>query len=682
MNTFVEPLITQHLRYWLESERDWLVHGEVDTGNGRIDLACKTPEEEYVGVELKSGSGLGSKLPEQIWRYIESGKFDRLYFASRSVQLADERIGTPNPKPFTEVIRSVAKRLMVGVSNGKYSLGKAISHIESNVSGQILSQDIHYRNQPIREHLREVAEPPSHDRMLPHEPIDLGEATLKLSRSVLPQELGLIEIPLQLKDGTLLKPKNALTPGGIQSPEIVREAKDLSRDNAPSLPSREEPEVRYAIWRKLGGLPEGSIPNVMETEQEDRPIDLVAFEDGVDPSKIYSDSSTGDVIGVEVKGKSSYSPKQVRSQLNEYLETGVFSKVYLGVPEEVADRARDLVSGSDRFDEEVGLIQVSKNGEVEFLKDAPSLNLRFDGYERNGETLKTGYGDVQIEGGQDVSSPFVLTDWRDPLTGPEGELVVWNYDPRETNNVIHDVSELTATGYKNIDGQLKPPKRKVQPTRAYLLRGYSADPYAEGQSERRAPRQGYVRFTITSFDVDETTPGLNLHFGRGNWEGGYTCLVGDQVNDFVASLSSLEHIEHAEIPSQGKCMDLRAFPFSYQENYGYRITREGGDRPKNPLDLVIEPANAGGVGAFLRLGEQRTRGVEVIMTEVQRIDLLRTIRVARYGRPSEIPGGSSYQRIGPDGTDTWDEGRDMEGVHDPSCLEELSFPEGEKNTKS
>jgi hypothetical protein len=133
MNTFVEPLITHHLRYWLESERDWLVYGEVDTGNGRIDLACKTPEEEYVGVELKSGSGLGSKLPKQIWRYVESGKFDRLYFASRSVQLAKERIEAPNPKPFTEVIRSVAERLMSGVSNGKYSLGKTISHIESNV---------------------------------------------------------------------------------------------------------------------------------------------------------------------------------------------------------------------------------------------------------------------------------------------------------------------------------------------------------------------------------------------------------------------------------------------------------------------------------------------------------------------------------------------------------------------
>lgn len=669
MSTFVEPLVTQHLWYWLESERNWLVRSEVETGNGRIDLACKTPEGEYVGIELKSGSGLGTKLPEQVQRYAESGKFDKVYFASPSVKMARERVEASEPVPFTEVIRSVAKKLRAGISNGKYSLSRAISYVESNVPGQILSQDISYRDQEIRKHLREVAEPPGHDYNPSHEPIELTEAALKISRSVLPSSLGLIEIPLQLNNDTLLSPEDALVPGGIESVRFVHKAGHLKRDAAPSLPDGEEPWVRHYIWRELGGLPEGSIPNVTESEQEDRPIDVVAFKGGVDPAGIYQGSGTGDVIGVEVKGKSSYSPERVSSQLNEYLETGVFSKVYLGVPNKLKGRARELIDGNDRFAEEVGIIQTGGDGEVEILKDAPPLNLRFDGYKRSGETLKTGYGDVQVEGGQAVSSPFILSEWREPLTGPEGDLVVWNFDPRESKSAVHDAEELPETGHKRIDGQIKPPKRKVQPARAYLLRGYSADPFAEGQSEQREPRQGYVRLTVTCFDVDENTPGLDLKFGGGKWEGGYASLVGDQVEHFVAALSSLEHIPRTEIPCQGKCLDLRSFPFSYQDNRGHEVDRD----VKKPMDLIVGRSDARGTGALLQLGERRTLGTEVIMTEVQRIDLLRTIRVARHGRPSEIPGESGYQRIGPGGADTWDKGRNKDAVHNPSCLEKLDF---------
>jgi len=55
---FVEPLVTEQLWHWLETDRGWRVDSEVDTGNGRIDLACETPDGRYIGIELKAGSGL------------------------------------------------------------------------------------------------------------------------------------------------------------------------------------------------------------------------------------------------------------------------------------------------------------------------------------------------------------------------------------------------------------------------------------------------------------------------------------------------------------------------------------------------------------------------------------------------------------------------------------------------
>ena len=664
MTLFVEPLITQHLWHWLESNRGWTVDSEVDTGKGRIDLACKTPEDRCVGIELKADSGLSynSELSEQLWRYIDSGKFDAVYFASPDVDKAAKKLDSSSAEPLPRVVRNATERLRAGVQAGRYDAQEVLVAIKHEVSDAILSGEIQ-SGRPIREFIRQALENEFESSV---DPATLESGVQELSRSIIPPQVGLIEIPLPLESGVLADAKNALAPGGIEEPTIVREARRLKRTGIPEFAPREEPTIRHAVWKKFGGLPEGSIPNVMETEQVDRPIDLVTFRSEWDPVRVCEDSDTGDVIGVEVKGRGSYSPQRIVDQLTEYLEPGVFSRFYLAVPDELRDRAAELVSSHPNLSRRVGILVVSPTGDVTVHKDASPLDLRHDGYRRGSEFRKTGYGEIELENGREVSSPFDLSEWREPLKDPEGEPVVWNYDPRKMRHVIQDVGDLNIPEYPHIDGPLKPAGRDARTRRAYLLTGYSADPFASGKPSRRSPKHGYVRLSIIDFKTEQGRFGIDLHFGRGGWEGAYICFIGEQVDALVSVLSSLENIERAAIPGRGKAIDLETFPFSWQENYEHKLVRDGGS--EKSVELTIETTHANGVGAVLRIGSERTRGVTVTITEKQRIDLLRTIRILRFGRRSEIPGHSGYQRVGPDGEDTWELETEIEELHEPDFL--------------
>lgn len=672
MTRFIEPLATQQLWYWLESSQGWRVDSEVETGNGRIDLACKTPEERRVGIELKRGSGLseGSRLPRQIGRYIDSGLFDEVYFASPTVEDAADQLQDSSPNPLPGVVRKATRRLQAGVHQGYYDPETALSQIEREC-GSILAETI-WGGRSIREFISRslrVKEDPAVS------PVTLEEGVRILSRSVLPKELGLIRVPLRFEDGVLLNPEEALTPGEISEPGFVREAGSLPRGSASTLEfsSREEPRIRHAVWRKFGGIPEGTVPNVMESDQVDRPIDLISFEGSPDPTEICQNRQTGEVIGVEVKGEGSYSPSRVEVQLTEYLESQVFSRLYLAVPSEVGARAGNFVADHPDLHDKVGVIEVARDGRVMRVREAPELDLNFDGYKSKNGVCKTGYGDVRIQNGRDVSSPFLLSEWRAPLKDSDGKPVFWNYDPRETGRVVKDREELDLADHVETDRPLKVEAQEARPARAYLLTGYSADPYAEreqgSEQERRSPKHGYVRLTVTGFEK-EGEQGIDLHFGRGSWEGGYVCFWGNQVDSLVSVLSSLEHIEGAKVPGQGDYINLQTFPFSYHKNYKQKLSADS-DGSEQHLHLGIEANRSqGDVGAILRVAESRHSGVEVKMTETQRIDILRTIRIVRFGRGTEIPGkGGGYQRIGPDGADTWDLGTEIEEKHDPVRLE-------------
>lgn len=666
---FIEPLVKQHLWHWLETEQGWRVDGEVGTGNGRIDLACETPDGAFVGIELKAGDGMSwsSTLSEQIWRYVDSGRFDEIYFASSNIDAVASALNADTVEPLIPVISQSSRKLRAGVQAGDYTAETVLSQVESRIDDTILDFEFSGQRYTVRSYITDrIKNRPEHNL----DPVSIDEGIQELSRAVLPDELGLIEVPLPLTGEYLRSPRMALTPGESHDPTIVREAERLSRADEPIFSWEEEPWVRHNLWQEFGGLPEGSIPNVRESAMYDRPIDIVAFEGVWDPTDIVDGTSSGEVIGIEAKGNNSFAGNSVVDQLKEYIEPGVFSKFYLAVPLDLQQDAEILLDENTEICDQVGVITVSKGGDTKIVREAAQMDLQHDGYKRKKELCKTGYGDIDFHGRKDIISPFDLPEWRDPLTDDEGEEVIWDYNPLETKYVVHDVSDLSHTPPDEPRETLIEYTDSRSIARAYLLVGYSADPYGDGPGENnRAPRYGYIRLSVKDFETDDGEYGIKLHFGGGSWEGGYVCLVGDQVEYFISVLSSLEYIGGGEIIAQGRYIDLEEFRWEYGGNYEFCLAGDDAN-PENLMSFIIEAVEMDdGLGARFRLGEQDTQGVEVEMTNTQRIDLLRLFRLIRYGRKSEIPSdGGGYQRVGPDGEDTWDKGTSIEDKHNPSDL--------------
>jgi hypothetical protein len=438
----------------------------------------------------------------------------------------------------------------------------------------------------------------------------------------------------------------ALTPGEAHDPEIIVDAESVDRHGTPEFAREGEPWVRHYAWREFGGIPEGHIPNVMESETADRPIDLLSFEDEWDPVKIVAGEKEGEIIGIEAKGASGVTSDRTQRQLHEFIETNVLSRLYLAVPESKQESAVDLIMQHSALESSVGLVTVGESGKTEIVREARDLDPEFDGYKRKGELYKTGYGDIEIPNGEDVASPFDLSEWRDPLEDDEDQPVVWEDDPRKYVRKIENNDELDLSVPDETREELKQYCNSSDRIRAYLLRGLAAAPYANGKPDDRAPKKGYTRLTLTEFETAEGEYGIDFHFGGGSWEGGYVCFVENQIDDLVRILSSVENLDEAIVQVQGRVIDLSEFEFGYGENYEYKLNGEDA-RPEQLLPLKITPKETDdGIGVRFQLCEDSKRGVDLVMTETQRMDLLRAIRVARYGRPSEIPGDSGYERPG------------------------------------
>lgn len=133
----------------------------------------------------------------------------------------------------------------------------------------------------------------------------------------------------------------------------------------------------------------------------------------------------------------------------------------------------------------------------------------------------------------------------------------------------------------------------------------------------------------------------------------------------MVALASVENIGEATIIGQGRAIVLSQFESGLGNTRSKKLSGEEA-RPERLLQLQIQKQETeDGTGVRLQLCDYPTHGVDLIMTETQRLDLLRTIRVAQFGRPSEIPGNSGYQRVDADGNDTWNKSRSIEKRHQP-----------------
>ncbi|MDB2265942.1 hypothetical protein PM025_17880 [Halorubrum ezzemoulense] len=653
MASFGEALLKQRLWYWLETERGMEVEGEVNLGTGRIDLIAKTSDREVLGIELKK-QGFGEY--EQANRYIESGKIDRLYIATDRIESLQKALSGPAPLNVSTLNQNSMK-LGVGVKQGKYSIEEVMRAVDSEFSDEMLNQQVS-GSPSLREYIRKRVETGSNSK----DAISLDQGITNLSRASCPTELGVIHIPFNLEGGTLRDIEKNLSPEEAYEPRIFQKADRIERDGILDFSREEEPWVRHCVWREYGGLPEGHIPNPMDSDQPHRPIDVLSFEGSYDPTDAVENPGEHEVIGIEAKGRSSFTSKRTAQQLSDFLATSTLSRLYLAVPTVLAEKARSLLSSEDLS--EVGILTVNEDGDVVVEREAERMEPEHDGYIERYDERKVGYGNVEIASGKDVVSPYVTAEEAERLK---------NSDAGEyAQNIITDNSELADDdGWirASTTDSLRQPESEFdqgKKARGYLLEGRSADPYTQDRSQGVEPddmKPGYVRLTVTDFTVDGQDA-LKFHFGRGSWEGGYIWFLGEEVDQLQNVLNSIKTISGGEIPGQGKTLDLETYPFDHSENEPHRVSGSSGKEVEIKLQVTSQMDDE--VAARLRLGESEKAGVDVTLTKPQWLDLIATIDILRTGNQRELPGEyTSYPRIGPSGDDTWSVGTDIEEKVNP-----------------
>lgn len=151
----------------------------------------------------------------------------------------------------------------------------------------------------------------------------------------------------------------------INKVEIKSNAEKISRKEKPEFDWTDESFIDYHVWRTNGILREAQISN---SSYQSKQIDIVDVAERPVPKNLFEQPSEYSYIGIEAKGASSFSPSSVTDQLEEYIDCGCFSKYYLAVPTNIADRALKTLENAGLG--QVGLMSVSEVGSVNTVKPA------------------------------------------------------------------------------------------------------------------------------------------------------------------------------------------------------------------------------------------------------------------------------------------------------------------------
>ena len=508
MTEYDEELLRQRVWSWLEHDKQMSVDAEIEIGTGRIDLVAKS-EDEVCGIEVKTGH----YQTEQLHRYAESNKLDRLYIAS------GVKLDTNDASSFDVSELAQVRRQMAGaIEAGMYTEEEAKSAISEAIPDDILTEKI--GSQTLIDYVTLFLSTRGRIR--------LEEAVERISRAISFPEVGVIYVPD-------VDPYNLLGSEEVEKPKIIQNAKLLGKKDEPNLQRREEPFVRHSIWQNLGGIPEGHIPNTLDSDQPYRPIDLITFEGSRDPTDVIECPEENKIIGVEAKGEGSFSPNSIRKQLTEFLETETLSQLYLAIPGSLADRAVELIKTDSDLDP-VGIIEVSTGGETEVVRESTEVIPEYDGYIENHEMRKTGYGENYPSKMREVSSPFVTDEEAERLKHSDSIEYARNIlsgDPWSITDPVLDAPKDSRDSLSEITDNLSETGSRI-----YILDGSVAS--------HSTMEKGYVELLVEYYREEDC---LSFNFGR-NY-GGYIWFKQDEIDLLMTKVSSLPDLGSEKSPGKG-----------------------------------------------------------------------------------------------------------------------------------
>jgi hypothetical protein len=626
MAEFAEEILRQRVWYWLETEMGMQVDAEVELGTGRIDLVGESAGEVW-GIEVKVGE-FGT---EQVDRYAESDALDRLYVASgKKLDPEDDSIDV-------RALSQIRKRLRAGMAEGWYSR----EEIEQELTAALSRE----------EQEQEIGSQTVYGYVLPFEqiesdktPISLEDAVRRTQNAIAFSGLGIIHVP----SASL---REAMSPGDAPAPVILQEASELSRTKTVEFARREEPWVRHWLWRAYGGLPEGHIPNVLESDQPYRPIDLITFEGSDDPTAAVENPTDNKVIGFEAKGEGSFSTRRLKEQLTQFLETSTLSRLFLGVPDSIEAKAVEFISSHPEFDQ-VGVVTVATDGSVTTVQPAETMIPEHDGYLERQTGRKTGYGDeLPAEIDDTVTAPYITDEEAIRLKYTDPAPIA---DELRTN----EFEDLDANGYVTpaFTSLQRPPLDELidnaSATRVYVLEGDTVS-----EKERK---QGLVEMKLSYFNDEDI---LLLGFTR--YMGAYIWFTGEELDLLQSVLHSIEFIDGGSVPGQGYI-----YAADTQDRWIQAQSDPDVEAPDTPskayyseaadyeerIELAIHShvtdleaaANEDRIVTF-RLGGDG-EGADLAVSKAQLVDLIASIEIAREhsGKTAELPKRE---------TDSWSQAR-------------------------
>jgi hypothetical protein len=155
-------------------------------------------------------------------------------------------------------------------------------------------------------------------------------------------------------------------------------ARRIKRSKIPKLPRDNEGFVRHHTFSKLDRklydkiICEGILPN----PDKGKPlrIDIMCFKGSDNPSEILRNQNIGyELIGIEAKGKN-FNAKDTLDELKKYIESGGLTRLYFAFPEASQNKALKL----KKEIREIGLISVNKDCEIEIIREAEKIEMKYD----------------------------------------------------------------------------------------------------------------------------------------------------------------------------------------------------------------------------------------------------------------------------------------------------------------
>lgn len=169
---------------------------------------------------------------------------------------------------------------------------------------------------------------------------------------------------------------------------MVRSASLLDRSREPMLSRTNESWVQHHVWKWAQKSDwyvsrEGLLPR-------DSYVDICVRDGSSSTNKILQNQEQYSHIGIEVKGTNAEQLGEISQQLQDYIESGGLTHLYLAIPRENKDKVvpnfgqqRTTSASPDPVPSTVGIITVDKSGKVEKIQEAEKVKMEYDGIRRD-----------------------------------------------------------------------------------------------------------------------------------------------------------------------------------------------------------------------------------------------------------------------------------------------------------